>query len=223
MSAEDIRKIITLLENATDNTDMMSSREHANIMAVNQSYKAIADITDPSEAVQLAAAKKSGEVLPILFRMGINPSEAVRIAAVTKTGYALRHLAKKNPKPSPEVQWAAIKSYPGSISFLTNLDPKVKVKALTEFPWLLSNLMAKDITDEDQMMAFEKFPRVIAFAKFMSVPVCKEVIEQAKESPDDMVRAYGIYLSDPDDPEAQRQALELEFTIIADIRARNGS
>ena len=109
------------------------STEQSDINLVTKSWKNIVKVKNPNEAVQLAAVKKSGEVLQLLFQMGIEPSERVKIAAMQKTGYAFRHLVGKKPGPSEAVTIAALGSY-DIINLIRYWTPSIEQAAQKLYP-----------------------------------------------------------------------------------------
>lgn len=152
--------------------------EDEQIQLVTHRSRAIRSITDPSEAVQLAAVKGYGLTIQYIE----NPSEAVQLAAVTENGAALQHI--KDPSeavklaavkddghaieyindPSEEIQLAAVMNDPDSIGYIKDPSEKTKLAAV-ERNWYAITYI-KDQSPALQILAVIKNPDALEYMDY---------------------------------------------------------
>ena len=152
--------------------------EDEQIRLVTRRSRAIRSITDPSEAVQLAAVKGYGLTIQYIE----NPSEAVQLAAVTENGAALQHI--KDPSeavklaavkddghaieyiidPSEEIQLAAVMNDPDSIGYIKDPSEKTKLAAVDRNWYAITYI--KDQSPALQILAVMKNPDALEYMDY---------------------------------------------------------
>jgi hypothetical protein len=89
-------------------SDLDTASEKQQLSTVKKDWRKIKYITNPSEAVQLAAVQHNGNAIFHILHHKIVPSEAVQLAAVQQDGYVINYLISNSIVPSKAVQIAAI-------------------------------------------------------------------------------------------------------------------
>ena len=89
-------------------SDLDTASEKQQLSTVKKDWRRIKYITNPSEAVQLAAVQGNGIAIYHILEHKIVPSEAVQLAAVQQDGYVINYLISNSIVPSKAVQIAAI-------------------------------------------------------------------------------------------------------------------
>ena len=119
-----------------------------NIKTVIKNPKAILDIENPSEEVQLAVVSQDGNMIRyIIDSIGGNPSEKVQLVAVEENGSAIRYI--KNP--SERVQLAVVKNDGNAIRFIKNPSEEVQLAAVEKDGYAIRFI--KNPSEEVQLAA----------------------------------------------------------------------
>jgi hypothetical protein len=103
-------------------------RENVEIKMVQEKYRTIHYIENPSEKVQLAAVQQDGNAIRGFISRNIEPSEKVQLVAVQKNA----HLIKVIQNPSEQVQLAAVQREGYVIQFIQNPSEQVQLAAVQQ-------------------------------------------------------------------------------------------
>jgi Nucleotidyltransferase domain len=139
---------------AEADADLNTASEAEQIAAVQDDVEAFRHIRNPSEAVQLAAARTDGRfALNHIFDKGLKPSKAVQRAALEQDIHAIEPLIDNGMSPGPKVQAAALQKSPYLIRAIRNPSPDQQLYAVQHDANLIAHI--KGPTPEAQLAAVE--------------------------------------------------------------------
>ncbi len=118
-------KLIQLLEAVDWNT----KPEKQQITMVKRNGFNIKKITNPSEAVQIAAVTNNGNAIHTIINMGIIPKEAVQLAAVKQNPHMIRSL--ENPSEAVQMVVAGDAYASWLVTYIHNPSPLAIRTSLT--------------------------------------------------------------------------------------------
>lgn len=113
----------------------------------------IAEITNPSEDVQLVAVKKE----PMVIQYIVNPSEKVQLAAVSNEPHAIQWINN----PSEKVQLEAVSNDAGVMRHIQNPSEEVQLEAVTKIPKTIRHILSP--SEEVQTAAVLREPATIRY------------------------------------------------------------
>lgn len=157
----DARRVTSFNQDDTINEEISEydeMPEDEQIKLVTRRSRAIRSITDPSEAVQLAAVKGYGLTIQYIA----NPSEAVQLAAVTENGAALQYIKD----PSEAVKLAAVKDDGHAIEYIKDPSEEIQLAAVTNDPDSIGYI--KDPSEKTKLAAVDRNWYAITYIKDQS-------------------------------------------------------